>query len=180
MSKTLMAMVVFCCFSISQNLLTLEFNTESEKETAESIQDQEKFIDRFFIVAQQEQEKFGIPASITLAQGILESRSGNSQLAVIGNNYFGVKCHVGNGVVCRNFRHKDGSIAMYRIYKSAWRSFRHHSEMLQGARYERCRKAGNDYRAWARALKLCGYAEDPNYPKKLIDLIEKHDLSRFD
>lgn len=144
---------------------------------------QNAYIRRFAKVAQAEREKFGIPASIKLAQGLLESDAGNSPLAQDNNNHFGIKCfsrncHKGH---CSNFQddsHKD----FFRIYQSAWESFRAHSLML--SRNERYRPLfslpAGDYRAWARGLSEAGYATDPEYADKVVGLIEELNLQRFD
>ena len=138
-----------------------------------------KYIERFAHVAQVEEAKYGIPASITLAQGILESRDGLSGLALRGKNHFGVKCKPDIGGKCGNFRHKDGTLGFYKMYASAWESYRDHSELLSGDRYAAVRACG-DYKCWAKQLRKCGYARDPDYPKKLISIIERADLARFD
>lgn len=139
------------------------------------------YIKRFSRVAQTEQDKYGVPASITLAQGILESGAGLSTLAKKSNNHFGIKCFskkCGPGH-CTNFNddsHKD----FFRNFENAWASFRYHSEFLQGKRYRHLSDHGNDFRAWAHGLKKAGYATDPRYAYKLIQLIEDYQLNRFD
>lgn len=149
----------------------------------EERQRQRAYVERFAKVAQAEMAKFGIPASIKLAQGLLESQAGTSPLARRNHNHFGIKCfsrrcRQGH---CRNFRddsHKD----FFRIYKSAWESYRAHSLLLK--QEERYRPLfdlpAQDYRAWARGLASAGYATDPQYAQKLIQLIEALRLHRFD
>ena len=144
---------------------------------------QRKYVKRFAKVAQMEMEKYGIPASITLAQGLLESNVGESRLATQNNNHFGMKCfsrrcRKGH---CSNFTddsHKD----FFRIYKSAWESYRAHSLLLK--RSERYQPLfdlrSSDYRSWARGLKKAGYATDPGYTEKLVNLIENLGLHKFD
>lgn len=144
---------------------------------------QRSYLDRFAEVAQTEQAKFGIPASITLAQGLLESNAGQSPLATRNRNHFGMKCfsktcHKGH---CSNFSddsHKD----FFRIYDSAWASYRAHSEMLKtNKRYRKLFDLPpDDYRGWAKELRRAGYATDPAYAEKLIDLIEGLELWKFD
>lgn len=140
------------------------------------------YIERFSDVARSEMEQFGIPASITLAQGLLESSAGKSPLAKEANNHFGIecfskKCKKGH---CKNFsddHHKD----FFRTYPSAWESFRAHSLFLQKGRYKHLLTLGKtDYKNWAVGLKQAGYATDPHYAKKLIRLIESLELSKYD
>lgn len=139
------------------------------------------YIARFHRVAIVEQRKFGIPASISLAQGIIESRSGSSKLAVQANNHFGIKCFskkCGRGH-CINM-HDDHAKDFFRKYPTAWESWRAHSKMLAEGRYARLKKHGRDYRKWAYGLKKAGYATDRTYAEKLIGVIEANNLQRFD
>ena len=146
-------------------------------------QKQLRYVKRFAKVAQAEMDKFGIPASITLAQGLLESNVGESKLAVENNNHFGMKCFsktCGKGH-CSNFTddtHKD----FFRKYKSPWESYRAHSQLLkQGDRYSELFKLKQtDYRSWAKGLKAAGYATDAQYADKLIKLIEDLGLHQYD
>ena len=139
------------------------------------------YIDKYAPVAVSEMHRSGIPASITLAQGLLESSAGNSRLAVEGNNHFGIKCH--RTWTGRTIHHDDDELnECFRAYDSALESFRDHSDYLRY--YDRYKslfnnKAG-DYQAWAYGLKAAGYATDPSYPQKLITLIEHFNLSRYD
>ena len=149
----------------------------------EAQQLQRAYVQRFKKVAQAEMEKFGIPASIKLAQGLLESQAGESSLATRNNNHFGIKCFSRKCTDghCRNFTddsHKD----FFRIYKSAWESYRAHSFLLKREeRYQQLfRLPPDDYRAWAKGLSAAGYATDPQYAQKLIRLIEGLQLQRFD
>lgn len=140
------------------------------------------YVNRFSDVARSEMEQFGIPASITLAQGLLESSAGKSPLAREANNHFGIKCFSKKCKKghCKNFsddHHKD----FFRTYPSAWESFRAHSLFLQKDRYKHLLDLEKtDYKNWASGLKKAGYATDPNYAKKLIRLIESLDLDKFD
>lgn len=140
------------------------------------------YINRFSPIAIEEMKKYGVPASITLAQGLLESNVGDSKLAVRNNNHFGIKCFSTNCVKghCSNYTddsHKD----FFRIYKSDWESYRAHSQFLQRPRYEGLKKYGSkNYKKWAHGLKKAGYATDKKYAYKLIDIIQKLDLDRFD
>ena len=140
------------------------------------------YIKRFADVARTEMEEFGVPASITLAQGLLESQAGKSPLARDANNHFGIKCFSKKCKKghCKNFsddHHKD----FFRTYSSAWESFRAHSLFLQKDRYKHLLELQKtDYKNWAVGLKRAGYATDPNYAKKLIRLIENLDLAKYD
>ena len=142
--------------------------------------DQLNYVRRFAKVAQGEMHKFGIPASITLAQGLLESGAGKSPLATKNNNHFGIKCFSRNCQKghCKNFTddsHKD----FFRVYKTAWESYRAHSQFLQGIRYKHL-LGETSYKIWANGLSKAGYATDKTYGKKLIDLIEGMELYRYD
>lgn len=140
------------------------------------------YIKEFAPIAQEEMKSFGIPASITLAQGLLESNVGDSKLAKRNNNHFGIKCFSKNCKKghCSNYTddsHKD----FFRIYPSAWESYREHSEFLQKERYKHLKKLGTkDYKNWAHGLRKAGYATDKKYALKLIRIIEALNLNRFD
>lgn len=139
------------------------------------------YIRRFKDIAVQEHEKFGVPASIKMAQAILESQSGKSRLARQTNNHFGIKCfsRTCKKGHCSNFgddTHKD----FFRNYDSAWESWRAHSNFLMNGKYKSLLKHGNDYKKWARGLKKLGYATAGHYDKKLIDLIERYHLDELD
>lgn len=140
------------------------------------------YVKRFYKIAQKEMEEFKIPASITLAQGLLESNVGESRLATKNNNHFGIKCFSRKCKKghCSNFTddsHKD----FFRKYRSAWESFRAHSQLLKAKRYQSLYdlRAG-DYEGWARGLKRAGYATDPNYAEKIIELIDDLGLHEYD
>lgn len=139
------------------------------------------YVENYAPIAQKEMNSYGIPASITIAQGILESGMGFGRLAVEGNNHFGIKCHRDwNGK--RIYHDDDKKGECFRVYKDPEISFRDHSLFLS----ERSRYAFlfdikiSEYKAWAKGLKKAGYATDPKYPEKLISLIERFDLTRFD
>ena len=123
--------------------------------------------------------KYGIPASITLAQGILESANGNSALAKYANNHFGIKCHGwdGPGFTADD----DKKNECFRKYENASESYRDHSIFLQKKRYAECfTYKTTEYKKWAKGLKKAGYATNPKYAYLLIDLIEQHQLYKFD
>ncbi len=143
---------------------------------------QRTYIERYGPVAQKEMRLFGIPASVTLAQGLLESKAGESRLALENNNHFGIKCFskTCKRGHCRNFEddsHKD----FFRVYGSPWESYRAHSTLLQSDRYQRLFNLDPyDYRSWAIGLQDSGYATDSEYGEKLIKLIEDLRLYRYD
>lgn len=122
----------------------------------------------------------GIPASITLAQGILESADGNSELAKYANNHFGIKCHGWTGKTM--YKDDDKQNECFRSYFSAAESFEDHSKFLtsRGRYASLFELTTTDYKGWARGLKKAGYATNPKYANLLIGLIEKHQLSQYD
>ena len=138
------------------------------------------YIKKYAPVALQEMQKYGIPASITLAQGLLESNAGESRLARESQNHFGIKCRRKcRGCTCRNYS-DDDIYDMFRVFDSAWESYREHSILLQNGRYKHLQKYGMDYEKWAHGLKKAGYATDKRYAYKLIQIIEFLDLDRYD
>ncbi|MEL0300373.1 MAG: glucosaminidase domain-containing protein [Flavobacteriaceae bacterium] len=141
----------------------------------------ELYLNTFGPIAQREMKKYKIPASITLAQGLLESGFGEGRLAVEGNNHFGIKCHStwqGEKI----YHDDDEKGECFRVYKDAAESYRDHSLFLsERDRYAFLFRLGKrDYKAWAKGLKKAGYATDPKYPDKLIRLIERFDLAQYD
>lgn len=145
------------------------------------IDDIPHYIKTFSEVAQLEMEAYGIPASITLAQGLLESGYGKGELARKTNNHFGIKCHTGwQGDY--DFHDDDAKGECFRKYNHPMYSYRDHSIFLS----TRSRYAflfdykTTDYKSWARGLRKAGYATDKKYPQKLIYLIEKHELYQYD
>ena len=138
------------------------------------------YIDRYAPIAVAEQRAHGIPASITLAQGLLESGAGRSSLATKGNNHFGIKCHstwTGDTLL----RNDDAANECFRVYRSAAESFADHSRFLLGKRYRQLFEFDiTDYASWAHGLKRCGYATDPNYASRLIAIIERYSLFLYD
>lgn len=139
------------------------------------------YIEEYNDIAVLEMIAYKIPASITLAQGILESQSGRSRLSVRGNNHFGIKCH--RSWKGKRLHHDDDARQeCFRKYEHPLSSFRDHSLFLYGKdRYASLFKLKKkDYKGWARGLKKAGYATDPKYPKKLIALIEDYELYKYD
>lgn len=140
----------------------------------------EEYIARYADMAIEQMRAYGIPASITLAQGLLESGAGKSTLAREGNNHFGIKCHSdwrGETML----RNDDAPDECFRVYGNVADSFTDHSLFLRRKRYaELFDLDPSDYAGWARGLKKCGYATDPNYAARLISIIELYSLYRFD
>ena len=139
------------------------------------------YINRFKGIAKKEMKEYGIPASITLAQGILESNSGQSKLARVANNHFGIKC-AGDWTGKRYLKDDDHRNECFRVYNNPDESYRDHSKFL--AKHRRYaflfRLPLTDYEAWAKGLRQAGYATDRSYPQKLIYLIEKYHLDQYD
>lgn len=138
------------------------------------------YIDQFHTIATAQQRSHGIPASIILAQGLLESGAGRSRLATEGNNHFGIKCHDWQGK--KIYHDDDERNECFRKYSHARESFEDHSIFLTSrSRYQSLfLLETDDYKGWARGLKAAGYATDPNYANKLIEIIERYELYRFD
>lgn len=142
---------------------------------------QENYIHKYASTAQAEMRRTGVPASITLAQGILESNSGLSTLSRESNNHFGIKCHktwTGKKV----YHDDDAKGECFRAYAKPEDSFRDHSDFLRyNDRYKSLFDLDlSDYKSWCFGLKAAGYATDPKYATKLIDIIEKYNLGRYD
>ncbi len=140
-----------------------------------------EYLNKYSSMAVSEMKRTGIPASITLAQGMLESNYGRSRLATQGNNHFGIKCHSNwNG---RKIYHDDNHRnECFRSYPTAADSYRDHSDFLvNGSRYrDLFALRSNDYKGWAHGLKKAGYATDPKYPELLIRKIEEYRLWTYD
>lgn len=126
------------------------------------------------------QQEYGIPASITLAQGLLESGAGMSALATEANNHFGIKCH--KNWTGKGFLQDDDELQeCFRSYSSADSSFLDHAMFLKKKRYSSLFDLDiSNYQGWASGLKQCGYATDPAYPQKLITIIERYELYQYD
>jgi hypothetical protein len=138
------------------------------------------YIDQYKNIAIAEMEKYGIPASIKLAQALLESGNGNSTLARDANNHFGIKCG-GTWTGKSIMKSDDNPNDCFRVYDNPEQSFKDHSQFLLRKRYEKLFSLDkNDYRGWARGLKDAGYATNPRYPELLIDLIERYELYKYD
>lgn len=138
------------------------------------------YIDKYKDWAIEQMHQYHIPASITLAQGLLESNAGRSSLATQANNHFGIK--VGSSWTGPYvLRDDDARNEKFRKYKSARESYIDHSKFLQQKRYQGLYRLGStDYKGWARGLKAAGYATNPSYADALIRIIEMYELYRFD
>jgi len=160
----------------------------TSKETAKSVLEPVSQSDAYSLyianyceTAMEQMRMYGIPASITLAQGILESDAGRSSLAMGCNNHFGIKCHSDwNGG--RTYKDDDARDECFRCYDSPEQSFEDHSLFLKnGSRYAGLFKLqASDYKGWARGLKEAGYATSSTYADKLVSLVERYNLDRFD
>ncbi len=140
-----------------------------------------QYIDSFKFVAMQEMRAHGVPASITLGQGVLESASGNSKLAKNCNNHFGIKCRSNwTGKFC--LADDDAKDECFRGYETAFDSYRDHSLFLKGGKryFLLFELSATDYKGWANGLREAGYATNPNYGNILIGVIEKYRLSQYD
>ena len=139
-------------------------------------QDYLDYIERYKPVALQFEREYGVPASITLAQGLLESYAGRSRMAQEANNHFGIKAYHWKGEVYGGGDSLSTNVG-YRKYGAPEDSFLDHAKFLKGPRYSILYEFEvTDYRSWAQGLRDCGYAEDANYPAKLIKLIEQYEL----
>ena len=140
----------------------------------------QQYFDQYKDMAIDQMRRYHIPASITLAQGVLESGAGRSELAVKGNNHFGIKCHGWTGR--KSYHDDDERGECFRAYNNAYESYLDHSTFLSGSqRYSRLfRLKETDYKGWARGLKACGYATSPTYSSRLIEIIELYKLYRYD
>ena len=138
------------------------------------------YVHKYKAIAQYEMQKSGIPASITLAQGILESGAGNGDLTKRANNHFGIKCHNWTGEKVYHDDDKKGEC--FRKYNHPSESFKDHSNFLtsRGRYASLFQLDSKDYKGWAKGLRKAGYATDPRYPSKLISLIERYNLNNYD
>lgn len=159
------------------SLLCLSAGAESQRK----LTSYQKYISKYSDLAVQHQKKYRIPASITLAQGLLESGAGQSDLARRSNNHFGIKCH-SDWRGGRVYHDDDLRGECFRKYKRVEDSYDDHSRFLaERSRYERLFKLNiKDYKGWAKGLQKCGYATDRAYANKLIKVIEDYELYRFD
>ncbi|MBF4508713.1 glucosaminidase domain-containing protein [Flavobacterium sp. JLP] len=169
---------------IGKNYPSTNITTEVIQSTSKTVVTSDlinNYILQYKDIAMGNMQKYGIPASIILAQGILESGAGKGDLALEANNHFGIKCH--KDWLGESVRHDDDSAQeCFRKYKEAAESYRDHALFLVGKNryatlftYEK-----DDYKSWAKGLRTAGYATDPNYPDKLISYIERYNLHQYD
>lgn len=143
-------------------------------------QSYQTYINQYKDLAIEQMLRYRIPASITLAQGLFESRAGQSDLARQGNNHFGIKCHNWTGPT--QYHDDDARGECFRVYQDAKQSYEDHSLFLaRQSRYSRLfNLSPTDYKGWAHGLKACGYATNPLYASKLIQIIELYKLNDYD
>ncbi|MEC4113714.1 glucosaminidase domain-containing protein [Myroides pelagicus] len=170
---------------VDYHRVTSDVNTKQELTATSTVTVTADLIQNYILqykgIAQDNMVNHGIPASITLAQGVLESGSGQGTLSRNANNHFGIKCH--KGWEGPSVRHTDDAPdECFRKYDSPAESYRDHSLFLVGrSRYSSLFELPkDDYKAWARGLKKAGYATDPKYADKLISLIERYSLADYD
>ena len=168
--------------SIMRKLLViLFFISSSNYLLAQRKMTANQYVERYKMIALYNRFEYKIPASITLAQGILESGLGGSYLAIEANNHFGIKCH-SDWRGKRIYKDDDAKDECFRVYKNADDSYKDHALFLTGkSRYAFLFSYKiTDYKKWAKGLKKAGYATNPKYPKRLIDIIEKYRLAKYD
>ena len=173
MKKILLIIIIFTSSCSSFKTISNVKNTVEEKINL--------YVNKYAPSATKNMRFFKIPASITLAQGILESGAGRGELSAKSNNHFGIKCHKG-WTGGRVYHDDDKLQECFRKYKDPKYSFRDHSLFLtQRSRYNDLFKhKKDDYKSWAKGLKKAGYATDPKYPDKLIRIIETYELFVYD
>ena len=157
-----------------QQLASENISSQNHKLSTES------YIEKYKDVAIWQMRKYGVPASITLAQAILESNSGNSELANVARNHFGIKCNNSwkGRTYLKDDEHKN---ECFRMYGDESESFRDHIEFLKKDRYANLFDLDHtDYKGWAKGLRKDGYATNPKYPDLLISLIERYKLYEYD
>jgi hypothetical protein len=185
----LLATILICSCSASKKMIS----NRQVRRNNQSIRDDHRsaiaaytpltslqYIDKFKAIAIQEMNLYGIPASITLAQGLFESGSGNGELARVSNNHFGIKC-TSEWKGRSYYKNDDNANDCFRVYEKPEDSFRDHSEFLKRKNYSKLFELDkNDYKGWAYGLKKAGYATNPNYPTLLINIIQKYNLDQYD
>ncbi len=161
-------------------LITL-FSASTLKAQMKWNQAYQTYVNQYKDLAIEQMLRYRIPASITLAQGLFESRAGLSDLARQGNNHFGIKCHT-TWTGARQYHDDDARGECFRVYQDARESYEDHSKFLaKQPRYASLFELSvTDYKGWAHGLKRCGYATNPQYANKLIQIIELYKLSDYD
>ena len=173
-----LAVIIGCITLVSSPVLVERM--EAGKTEVRNLDACEEYIQAYHQAAIHQQTRHRIPASITLAQGLLESSAGKSYLAIQGNNHFGIKC--GNWTGDYLYKQDDGRLERFRKYTSVEQSYEDHSHFIADrAHYKSLFELKpTDYVGWAHGLKRCGYATDPKYASKLIELIERYELHAYD
>ena len=171
--------IIIGCITLASSPVLVE-RMEAGKTEVRNLDACEEYIQAYHLAAIHQQTRHRIPASITLAQGILESSAGKSYLAIQGNNHFGIKC--GNWTGDYLYKQDDGRLERFRKYTSVEQSYEDHSHFIADrAHYKSLFELKpTDYVGWAHGLKRCGYATDPKYASKLIELIERYELHAYD
>lgn len=171
--------IIIGCLTLASSPVLVE-RMEAGKTEVRNLDACEEYIQAYHLAAIHQQTRHRIPASITLAQGILESSAGKSYLAIQGNNHFGIKC--GNWTGDYLYKQDDGRLERFRKYTSVEQSYEDHSHFIADrAHYKSLFELKpTDYVGWAHGLKRCGYATDPKYASKLIELIERYELHAYD
>lgn len=145
---------------------------------------QEAYIQRYAKMAQQEQAKYGIPASVILAQAILESNSGESMLAIYYNNHFGISCQLQvHGTECSEYLDRgEGKTHYFKVYSSVWASYRDHSVYLTTGKYASLKSyCKGDWKKWCTEIPRRGYSVNRRYAELLVNIIDRYNLhERFD
>ncbi len=178
-NKRTVKKVVNTTSTVQPSNISFDLSPASAHELSSS--DVSEYVKRFSQIAVSEMDRNHIPASISMAQAIIESRAGTSVLSVRNNNHFGIKCFSRTCPKghCSNYtddHHKD----FFRIYKSATDSWEDHSRYISQHQYKSLLKYGKNYKGWARGLRDIGYATDHNYDAKLISIIERYKLYTLD
>ncbi len=174
---TLTTILILACSTTKETIPPLE---QKRIPTARANNPYNIYIEQYARIAIENQKEYGIPASITLAQGLLESGAGRSKLATNANNHFGIKCH-NSWRGSQTFHDDDRPQECFRAYSSPEDSFKDHGRFLQQKRYSQLfRLEPTDYKGWAKGLQQAGYATDRGYANKLIKIIEDYRLYLID
>jgi LysM repeat protein len=159
----------------SMLMFVVHFNVSAQTKMT-----RQQYIDKYKGTAIENMRNHKVPASITLAQGLLESGNGNSELSKKSNNHFGIKCH-SSWTGKRTYHDDDKKGECFRVYKTVYDSYADHANFLHKKRYAKCFELKiTDYKGWSNELKKAGYATNPKYPKLLIKIIEDYQLYKYD
>lgn len=194
MFKALLLFIVLIATIVAIKPINDTFFTSSKENIAPVLSSEDSirlYIEKYKHLAMEEMKRSKIPASITLAQGILESRYGTSELAIYANNHFGIKMgddwtggkyYIQTNEWNKNLQRLEKKVACFRAYHSCTESYKHHSDFIRmRAHYADLFKLViTDYKGWAKGLKNAGYATDPDYAQKLISLVERFQLYNYD